>query len=103
MAAATTADPPAQTSLLERYTLYVHLLRLDVIAAWVFVLNCCIVLFGLRPVIRFAGAWAMVTMAFSLPYFQGRSVSVVDDRMPVFEDEDILRTFSRAPLPAQCR
>ena len=58
-----------QAELLERYTLYFHLLRLDVIAAWLFVLSCCIVLFGLRPVIRFAWVWAMAMMAFSLPYY----------------------------------
>lgn len=58
-----------QAELLERYTLYFHLLRLDVIAAWLFVLSCCIVLFGLRPVIRFTWVWAMATMAFSLPYY----------------------------------
>lgn len=55
--------------LLERYALYFHLLRLDVIAGWLFVLCCCIVLFGLRPVIRFSWVWAMFAMAFSLPYY----------------------------------
>ncbi len=58
-----------QAALLERYALYFHLLRLDVVAAWLFVASCCVVLFGLRPVIRFAWVWAMFTMAFSLPYY----------------------------------
>ena len=56
-------------ALLERYALYFHLLRLDVIAAWLFVASCCVVLFGLRPVIRFAWVWAMFALAFSLPYY----------------------------------
>ncbi|GAA2568356.1 MFS transporter [Mycolicibacterium diernhoferi] len=58
-----------QAALLERYALYFHLLRLDVIAAWLFVASCCVVLFGLRPVIRFAWVWAMFALAFSLPYY----------------------------------
>lgn len=58
-----------QAALLERYALYFHLLRLDVVAALFFVLSCCIVLFGLRPVIRFAWVWAMFGFAFSLPYY----------------------------------
>lgn len=58
-----------QAALLERYALYFHVLRLDVVAAGLFVLSCCIVLFGLRPVIRFAWVWAMVVLAFPLPYF----------------------------------
>jgi hypothetical protein len=56
-------------ALLERYALYFHLLRLDVVAAWLFVASCCVVLFGLRPVIRFAWVWAMFALAFSLPYY----------------------------------
>lgn len=56
-------------ALLERYALYFHLLRLDVIAAWLFVASCCVVLFGLRPVIRFAWVWAMFALAFALPYY----------------------------------
>jgi hypothetical protein len=58
-----------QAALLERYALYFHLLRLDVVAAWLFVACCCVVLFGLRPVIRFAWVWGMFAMAFSLPYY----------------------------------
>lgn len=58
-----------QAALLDRYALYFHLLRLDVIAAWLFVASCCVVLFGLRPVIRFAWVWGMFALAFSLPYY----------------------------------
>jgi hypothetical protein len=55
--------------LLNRYTLYFHLLRLDLLAMWLFVLSCSIVLFGLRPVSRFAWVWGMMFMVFALPYY----------------------------------
>jgi hypothetical protein len=56
--------------LLGRYALYFHLLRLDLVAMWLFVLSACIVLFGLRPVARFAWVWAMVLLlVFPLPYY----------------------------------
>ena len=55
--------------LLERYALYFHLLRLDLLAAWLFVLSCSIVLFGLRPVSRFAWVWGMMFFVFALPYY----------------------------------
>ncbi|HET6732358.1 hypothetical protein [Mycobacterium sp.] len=58
-----------QAVLLPRYALYFHLLRLDLLAMWVFVLSCSIVLFGLRPVSRFAWVWAMMVMVFALPYY----------------------------------
>ncbi|HJT93822.1 MAG TPA: hypothetical protein VJ777_18135, partial [Mycobacterium sp.] len=35
-----------QAVLLPRYALYFHLLRLDLLAMWLFVLSCSIVLFG---------------------------------------------------------
>jgi hypothetical protein len=57
------------TVLLQRYALYFHLLRLDLLAMWLFVLSSCIVLFGLRPVSRFAWVWAMMFLIFSLPYY----------------------------------
>ena len=57
------------TVLLPRYTLYFHLLRLDLLAMWLFVLSCSILLFGLRPVIRFGWVWGMVLLIFPLPYF----------------------------------
>src|SRR6478735_8570798 len=56
-------------ALLERYALYFHLLRLDLLAAWLFVLSCSIVLFGLRPVSRFAWVWGMMFFVFALPYY----------------------------------
>lgn len=58
-----------QAVLLDRYALFFHLLRLDLVAAWLFVLCCCIVLFGLRPVLRFFWVWALFVMGFSLPYY----------------------------------
>ncbi len=58
-----------QAALLDRYALYFHLLRLDLVAAWLFVLSSCIVLFGLRPVARFLWVWLLLAMVFSLPYY----------------------------------
>jgi hypothetical protein len=57
-----------QGVLLARYALYFNLLRLDLLAMWFFVLSCCIVLFGLRPVIRFGWVWVLLLLVFSLPY-----------------------------------
>ncbi len=59
-----------QGVLLARYALYFHLLRLDLIAMWLFVFSASIVLFGLRPITRFAWVWGMVlVMVFPLPYY----------------------------------
>jgi hypothetical protein len=58
-----------QSVLLPRYALYFYLLRLDLLALWLFVLCCTIVLFGLRPVFRFAWVWGMLLLVFSLPYY----------------------------------
>ncbi|MCG5431860.1 hypothetical protein LV457_06080 [Mycobacterium sp. MYCO198283] len=58
-----------QGVLSPRYALYFHLLRLDLLAMWLFVVSCCIVLFGLRPVIRFSWVWLLLAMVFSLPYY----------------------------------
>jgi hypothetical protein len=55
--------------LLQRYSLYFHLVRLDLVAMWTFVLSGSIALFGLRPVIRFAWVWAVLFMVFPLPYY----------------------------------
>ena len=55
--------------LLQRYALYFHLLRLDLVAMWMFVVSAAIAMFGLRPVIRFAWVWAMLLMVFPLPYY----------------------------------
>lgn len=54
--------------LMQRYELYFHLLRLDLLAMWLFVLSSSIVLFGLRPVTRFAWVWGMMFLIFALPY-----------------------------------
>jgi hypothetical protein len=55
--------------LLQRYSLYFNLLRLDLVAMWTFVLSGSVALFGLRPVIRFAWVWAVLLMVFPLPYY----------------------------------
>jgi len=54
--------------LLRRYTIYFSLLRLDLVAMVFFVLGCTIVLFGLRPVMRYAPVWFMFALLFPLPY-----------------------------------
>ena len=54
--------------LLARYTVYFSLLRLDLVAMGWFVLGCTIVLFGLRPVIRYAPVWVILLLLFPLPY-----------------------------------
>jgi hypothetical protein len=54
--------------LLRRYGMYFDLLRLDLVAMWMFVLSCSIALFGLRPVIRFGWVWVLLFMVFPLPY-----------------------------------
>ncbi len=58
-----------QGVLLARYRLYFDLLRLDLVALWMFVVSASIAVFGLRPVMRFAWVWAMLLMVFPLPYF----------------------------------
>lgn len=58
-----------QAALLDRYALYFHVLRLDLLACWLFVVSSTVMLFGLRPVIRFAWVWAVLTMVFALPYY----------------------------------
>lgn len=58
-----------QSVLLPRYALYFHLLRLDLVAMWLFVICSAVVLFGLRPVVRFAWVWALLLLVFSLPYY----------------------------------
>ncbi|MDT5012652.1 MAG: hypothetical protein QOH57_4269, partial [Mycobacterium sp.] len=58
-----------QAVLLPRFGLYFHLLRLDLVAMWLFVVSASIVLFGLRPVARFAWVWGLLLGVFSLPYY----------------------------------
>ena len=54
--------------LLQRYSAQFHLLRLDLLAMWLFVVSSSIILFGLRPVIRFGWVWLMMIVVFPLPY-----------------------------------
>ncbi|MGV0741196.1 hypothetical protein [Mycolicibacterium sp. XJ870] len=54
--------------LLQRYALYFDLLRLDLVAWWMFMLSASIALFGLRPVTRFAWPWLLLLAVFPLPY-----------------------------------
>ena len=54
--------------LLRRYALYFYMLRLDLLAAWLFVVSAAVVLFGLRPVTRFFWVWMLLLMVFPLPY-----------------------------------
>lgn len=58
-----------QAVLVPRFAMYFHLLRLDLVAMWLFLLSSCVVLFGLRPVSRFGWVWALLFMVFSLPYY----------------------------------
>lgn len=55
--------------LLPRYALYFHLLRLDLVALWLFVVSAGVALFGLRPIMRFGWAWLILLMIFPLPYY----------------------------------
>jgi len=55
--------------LLPRFNLYYHLLRLDLVAMWLFALSAAVLLFGLRPVTRFGWVWGMLFLVFPLPYF----------------------------------
>lgn len=55
--------------LLQRYALYFYLLRLDLVAMWMFVLSSAVVLFGLRPVFRFVRIWVLLLMVFPLPFY----------------------------------
>jgi hypothetical protein len=54
--------------LLQRYALYFHLLRLDLVAMSLFLLSSSIMLFGLRPVFRFRWVWGLLLTVFPLPY-----------------------------------
>jgi len=57
-----------QGVLLERYSLYFLLLRIDLFAMGAFVLGASILLFGLRPVSRFAWVWALPLVMVPLAY-----------------------------------
>ncbi|CAN5737341.1 hypothetical protein BH10ACT9_BH10ACT9_23900 [soil metagenome] len=58
-----------QWVLLPRFVTYFFLLRLDLVAMWLFVVSSCVLLFGLRPVSRYVWVWALLLMVFSLPYY----------------------------------
>ena len=55
-----------QSVLLPRYALYFHLLRIDIAALWLFVFSSSVILFGLRPVMRFGWVWVMLMLTFPL-------------------------------------
>lgn len=57
-----------QGVLLKRYSDFFYLLRLDIFAMWVFVLSSGLVLFGIRPVARFAWVWLLMGLSSALPY-----------------------------------
>jgi len=44
------------------------LLRPDLFALWIFSVSSAVLLFGLRPVLRYRRAWALPLLAFPLPY-----------------------------------
>jgi len=54
--------------LLQRYAQYFHLLRIDIAALWFFLASASVVLFGLRPVIRFVWVWLLLLFSFPLGY-----------------------------------
>ncbi|WP_197382434.1 hypothetical protein [Mycolicibacterium mengxianglii] len=58
-----------QGVLLQRFGLYFHLLRLDLLSMYLYVLSASVILFGLRPVSRFAYVWGLLFYVFSLPYY----------------------------------
>lgn len=57
-----------QAVLLGRYSLFFHLLRLDLVALWFFVVSAAVAVFGLRPVYRFRWPWLLGLTVFPLPY-----------------------------------
>lgn len=57
-----------QGVLLQRYSDFFYLLRLDIFAMGVFILSSALVLFGVRPVARFAWVWLLLGLSSALPY-----------------------------------
>ncbi len=57
-----------QGVLLKRYSEFFHLMRLDLLALWLFVLSSSLVLFGVRPVARFGWVWVLLSLISALPY-----------------------------------
>lgn len=60
-----------QAVLLQRYSQYFHLLRIDLAAMWFFLVASSAMLFGLRPVVRFAWVWLLMLMTFPAGYQLG--------------------------------
>lgn len=56
-----------QAILVQRYSLYFHLLRIDLAAMWFFITAGTVMLFGLRPVIRFG--WTFMVLICMMPLF----------------------------------
>jgi len=59
-----------QGILLQRYSQYFLLLRIDLVAVWFFVISSSILLFGLRPLARFAWVWALPVLMTPLTAYQ---------------------------------
>ncbi|OBF39076.1 hypothetical protein A5719_18370 [Mycolicibacterium peregrinum] len=57
-----------QGVLLKRYSEFFHLMRLDLLALWLFMLSSSLVLFGVRPITRFGWAWVLLSLISALPY-----------------------------------
>ncbi|PXW30065.1 UNVERIFIED_CONTAM: hypothetical protein DES50_109173 [Williamsia faeni] len=54
--------------LLDRYAEQYDLLRLDMLAMWLFVVSAAVTLFGLRPVARFAWVWLLLLAVFPIGF-----------------------------------
>lgn len=54
--------------LLARYSTYFDLLRLDLVAMWMFLLSNTVLLFGIRSMFRFIWVWVLLLAIFPLPY-----------------------------------
>ena len=57
-----------QGVLLKRYSEFFHLMRLDLLALWLFMVSSALVLFGVRPVARFGWVWVLLSLISALPY-----------------------------------
>lgn len=54
--------------LVGRYADQYHLIHLDFLAMWLFFVSAAVVMFGLRPVTRFALVWLLLLAIFPLPF-----------------------------------
>ncbi|MFI9504374.1 hypothetical protein [Nocardia sp. NPDC052566] len=57
-----------QGLLMPRYRYLYEMLHLDLLAAWLFLVGACVLLFGLRPTTRFWPAWLLLLGFFPVPY-----------------------------------